>query len=260
MSYGAFGNPLSTNAAGAIGGLQTVGFDVLNSVGNILAFPFLTNTTDLTGNHTIDDGTPTLVTNIGGDPAYGGGSRLRINSAVGEAPRILASSEEHQVPLTSPVTFGMFMMATSWGGSTPQLMVSGPGANSSNYGMQRQSTVGWRYQGDGGTTTTLGDHRDITPTNRWFHWALVIDSTSRSTGGNPSAFYINGQELWTGNTNSGETVSTTDNFSFGSDSDEATASWTGFISHCFVADSALDATTIKALSDEAFGHASPYVE
>ena len=256
MSYGAFGSTVNTFSDGAVGGNLTRKFSVLESVGNIMAFPFQANTTDLSGNHTIDDGTPTLTNTTAGQYTYDGQNMLRINFAVGEAPRIIASTQAHQIPLTEPVTSGFFCMADSWGGGTPQLMVSGPGSNAGNYGLQRQSSVGWRYQGDGATPTSLGDHRDITGTNRWFHMVLAI-SGSRSTS-SPGAFYINGTEVWSGNIVRGNNVSSTDNFSFGSDSDESTAGWQGFMSNVFVTDTLLDSATIKALSDEAFGHASPY--
>lgn len=238
---------------GAIGSDVSQSIDVISEVGNILCFPFTQDLLDVTGNHTIDDGTPYLTT----ANSYNFQQQLGVNYGVGLTPRILAASQAHQVPLSSPVTFGMFMMARSYTYSL-QLMGSGPGANASNYCLQLQSVAGWRYQGSGGSTTDLGDHRDITPPGRFFHLCLAIDSGSRSTGGNAAEFYINGHPLWSGNVVAGNTVNVNDNFSFLCDQDENVSDLTnGVFSHCFVADSALDRATIRALSDEAFGHASP---
>lgn len=262
MGYGGWGaDQYIFNAQGAIGGVPARQSTECESVGNILCFPFSADTLDKSGNHTIDDGNPKLVTQLpAANPndhyTYDGNNMLEADQVATEAPRIIASTQAHQIPLTEPVTFGMFMYARTWGGGTPQLMVSGPGSNASNYGMQRQGSVGWRYQGDAGNTTTLGDQRDLTPTGRWFHWTLAI-AGSRNTA-SAAKFYINGTPVWSGNVTSGDPPLSTDNFSFISDSDESTGGWNGFVCNCFVTDTLLSDATIKALSDESFGHASPF--
>ena len=241
----------SEGGAGGIGGTVTRSADVLTSVGNILAFPFTNDTLDASGNHVIDSGTPNIVTT--GTYTYGEGM-LECTAVNFQAPRIIAASQAHQIPHTSPVTFGFFMMGTVYHG-TLQLMVSGGGGNDGNYGIQRQGSAGWRFQGIG--VTTMGDHRDITPTGRWYHICLAIDSTSRGTGGNAAEFYINGHPVWSGNVGAAQVVSTDHDFSFLCDADEQATDITGRFSHAFVTDTVPDRATIRALSDEAFGHASP---
>jgi hypothetical protein len=253
MGYGAFG-PTDYNYtlinAGAIGSTPTPSIDVISEVGNILCFPFTQDLLDVTGNHTIDDGSPALIST----EVYNYGAQgLDVNYGVGNSPRILAASQAHQIPHTEPVTFGFFMMARTYI-YTLQLMGSGPGANSSNYGIQLQSSAGWRFQGAG--VTAMGDHREITPSGRFFHIALAISANRTSS---PAAeFYINGHPLWTGTLVNANTVNANDNFSFLCDQDENASDLSnGFMSHCFVSDNLLDRATIRALSDEAFGHASP---
>jgi hypothetical protein len=260
MSYGAFGSTTNTFSDGAVGGSPVRKQDVLESVGNIMTFPFKDDLLDVTGNHTIDSGTPLLVDQ---DPAsnpsdhytYDNQNMLLARTTVSTAPRILASTQAHQIPLTEPVSFGFFLYMRSVG-TTGQFMVSGPGGNESQYGLQRQSSAGWRFQGQG--TTTMGDQRDITPPGRWLHVGFAVAGGDRSTGGNASSFYINGIEVWTGNVGNSKVVNTTDDFSFQSDSDGAQAAWSGFMCNCFLTDTIVDAATFKALSDESFGHASPF--
>ena len=261
MSYGAFGSTINTFADGAVGGGAPVTRStVVESIGNILCFPFKDDLLDTSGNHTIDYGTSALGTVYGagstGSYTYDGNNMLLLDNVAASAPRIIASTQAHQVPHDKPLSFGCFMMGTSYF-LTVQLMNSGPGSNRANYGLQMQSSAGWRYVGF--ATTDLGHHRDLTTTGRWFHIAMVVDSTARGTGSNPAEFYINGQPVWTGDVGSSQTVLSTDNFAFACEADETVPDWDGFMSNAFVTDTVLDRATIKALSDESFGHASPYV-
>ena len=243
--------------AGGIGGTPERSSTVLESVGNIMAFPFKDDALDLTGNHVIDTNTPSLITV---DPAaapsnhytYDGLPMLRSATTTGFAPRIVASTQAHQIPLSEPVTFGFFCYRRN-DAATPQFMCSGPGTTSSNYGIQRQASAGWRSLGGG--VTTMGDHRNMTPTGKWFHIVLA-HSGSRSSS-HAGAFYINGQEVWTGDLISSAPAAT-DDFGFTNQSTSDNSGFNGFMCNCFVTDTLLDAQTIKALSDESFGHASPY--
>lgn len=262
MSYGAFGAIKNTFADGAVGGSNLRTHDTLLSVGNIMAFPFITDTLDATGNHTIDDGTPVLITQLpdaspNNPYSYDNQNMLHCRTTASAAPRVIASTQAHQIPHTEPVSFGFFIYARTWSGSTPQLMVSGPGSNQANYGIQRQASVGWRFQRSGGSVDTLGDQRNLTPTGRWFHLVMAV-AGGRNTGSNAAALYINGAEVWSGTVGACQTVSSTDNFSFTSDSGDSTSPWTGFMCNAFVTDTVVDAATARALSDESFGHASPY--
>lgn len=263
MSYGAFGSTINTFAKGAIGGVPQRESAVLEAVGNILAFPFSTDLLDKSGNgQVIDAGTTGLgntyfksATNC--SHSYDGNNMLLLDQdGATSAPRITAASQAHQVPHTSPVTFGGFMMGTNLT-YTLQLFGSGPGSNSSNYCLQLQSSAGWRFQGNG--VTNMGVNFEETPAGRWFHICLAIDSTSRGTGSNAAEFYLNGQPVWSGDVVASQPVNTTDVYSFSCDQDETDPDIQGFMANVFVTDTVLDRTTIRALSDESFGHASPYV-
>jgi hypothetical protein len=105
----------------------------------------------------------------------------------------------------------------------------------------------------------MGVNFEETPGGRWFHVCLAIDSTSRGTGSNAAEFYLNGQPVWSGDVNASQTVNTTDVYSFACDQDETASDIDGFMANVFVTDTVLDRATIRALSDESFGHASPYV-
>lgn len=218
---------------------------------NILCCP-LFDPTDLTGNHTFEEGTPTFANVDSNHGSYDGGAALVASTTAGTGMRTLVDSQAHQIPHTEPVTFGFLIYMRTISG-TPQLMNSGAGANNSNYGIQRQASTGWRHQGTG--VTNLGDERTITPAGRFYHVCLSIDGNRTSSPA--GAFYLNGQEAWTGVIGAADTVSTTDNFAFTGDSDETNSSWTGFMVNAFITDTLLDAATIQNLSDEAFGHASP---
>jgi hypothetical protein len=218
---------------------------------NILCCP-LFDDTDLTGNHVFDDGTPTFANVDSNHGCYDGGPALVASTTAGTGMRVIADSQAHQIPHTEPVTFGFLIYMRTISG-TPQLMNSGPGANNSNYGIQRQASAGWRHQGSG--VTTLGDHRTKTPAGRFYHVCLAIEANRSSSPA--GAFYLNGQEAWTGTIGNAQAVSSTDDFAFTGDADETNSSWTGFMVNAFVTDTLLDPATIKNLSDEAFGHASP---
>ncbi len=218
---------------------------------NILCCP-LFDDTDLTGNHVFDDGTPTFANIDSNHGCYDGGTALVASTSAGTGLRMIASSQPHQIPHTEPVTFGFLIYMRTISG-TPQLMCSGPGANNSNYGIQRQASAGWRHQGSG--VTTMGDHRSKTPAGRFYHVCLAIEAGRSSSPA--GAFYLNGQEAWTGTIGNAQAVSSTDDFAFTGDADETNSSWTGFMVNAFITDTLLDAATIQNLSDEAFGHASP---
>lgn len=253
--------PSSSGGAGGVGGAIPVASSaVVEEVGNILCFPFKNDLLDTTGNHVIDYGSSVLGTSYGtglsASHSYDGENMLILDNVATSAPRVDASSKPHQIPHTKPVSLGCFMMGTSYF-LTIQMMRSGAGANNGNYGLQLHSSVGWRFSA--ASDTALGDNRDLTPTARWFHVAMVVASTSRGTGGNAAEFYINGQPVWDGTVGSAMTVNTTDNFSFSCDATETSPDWDGFMANAFVSDNVLDRDTIRALSDECFGHASPYV-
>jgi len=218
---------------------------------NILCCP-LFDATDLTGNHVFDYGTPTFGNNESNHGSYDGGAALQASTTVGTPLRVTTDNQAHQIPHTEPVTFGALVYMRSASG-TPQLLCSGSGTNNSNYCLQRQASVGWRFQGVG--VTAMGDHRDKTPNGRWYHVCLAIAANRASSPA--AAFYLNGQEAWTGTLGAAQAVSTTDDFAFTTDALDTTSSFNGFMINAFVTDTLLDATTIKNLSDEAFGHASP---
>jgi len=255
MAYSGYGaESYIFNAAGAVGGDQSRRSTVLESVGNILACPFQDDILDKTGNHTYDTGTDTIITSASSDNLYHGTGMLDVTGGAGNALICTATSAPHQIPLTEPVTIGCFLQWTTLV-STPQILVSTNAAGSSgNYGLQRQSSAGWRWQGS--SLTTLGDHREITPIGRWFHVAIAVEG-GRSTA-SAAEFYINGQAVWTGDVSASSAPASDDWFTPTLHYNDGASNWTGRLCNAFISDNLLDAATIKALSDEAFGHASPW--
>ena len=260
MSYGTFGTTSNTFADGAVGGVTpATRSSLVESVGNIMCFPFRDDLLDTTGNHTIDSGGFTLETQ---DPvsapnnyySYDPYNMLVVDQVASNNSRILASTQAHQIPHASPVSFGFFVMFRTWDTSTAKLLISGSAVNVSNYGIQRNPTLGWHFQGS--ALTTMGDQRNKTPTGRWTHIAMTV--TANRSSGPTGTFYINGTAVWTGVVNNAAAVSSTDDFSFAADSSDITSQWNGFLANVFVTDTLLNAATIRALSDECHGHASPY--
>jgi hypothetical protein len=257
MGFGAYA---PSGGPGGIGSTPQRSSAVLESVANILAFPFSTDVLDKSGNgQVIDAGVPTLLSQdpgtAGANPyTYDGANMFHIDDVVGEAPRITAASQAHQVPRSEPITFGCFLYFKSLVG-TPQILVSSDAAGSGgNYGLQRQGSAGWRFEG--ASLTTLGDQRELTPIGRWFHIAMAV-AGGRDTS-SAGEFYINGNPVWGGTVAASDAPSSADEFGFGSHFGDTTANWVGFMCNVFVTDTLLDAATIKALSDESFGHGSPW--
>ena len=256
MSYGAFGSTTNIFSDGGVGGGSPVRSSTLvESVGNIMCFPFKDDLLDTTGNHVIDAGSFTLETQAP-DAApnnlysYDQNSMLNVTTVSLANSLITANSRPHQIPHTEPVSFGFFFFTRAWPGSTPEFMSSGD----FNYGLQRQVNNGWRFATSG--IAAMGDQRNKVPAARWTH--IVMTVTANRASGPTGTFYINGTAVWTGGVANAGTVSSTDNFSFAADHSDTTSRINGFMANVFVTDTLLDSATIKALSDECFGHASPY--
>lgn len=228
--------------------------EIGTDIGNILCCPLSADLTDLTGNHVFDYGTPSFGTADSTHGSYDGGTMMIVENSAALNPRIIADgAAAHQIPHTSPVTFGAFIYPRVYNGS-PAMLCSGNGGFGNNYGLYRQSTAGWQFLGNG--QTSMGNHKTKTPIQRWFHVCMAV-SANRTTSP-AAAFYLNGREVWSGTVNA-EAVQTTDNFALTSDADDTSAAWEGLMCNAFVTDTLLSAATIKNLSDESFGHASPWM-
>lgn len=226
---------------------------VTPEIGNILCCPLDTDLRDLSGNHTFDYGTPAFSNFFGSHGSYDGGVMMNVLNDSAKNARIIADgAAAFQIPHSSPVTFGAFIYATTFN-SVPQLMSSGTGTWTRNYGISRSSSAGWRFMG--ATITNMGDQRTLTPLLRWWHCCVVVQSGRTSSAA--AAFYINGREVWTGNVDA-HVVSTADNFALASGSNSTNSDWEGHMCNAFVTDTVLDPAAIKNLSDESFGHASPW--
>lgn len=247
---------------GAVGEAGPVRASTLcESIGNIMSFPFNGDALDKSGNHTLDSGSTTLAT-IAPESAgymqaytYDGSSMLYCQTTVGTVPSIVADSQAHQIALASPVSFGFFFMRTADNGA-PFFMKSGPGSTASNYGVTLNSSLGWRFTGDG-ALQSMGDHREHTPIGRWAHIGLTLEATRNGDAGSTGRFYINGQEAWTGALRCSAPVSTHD-FGLCTETDENDTNFHGWFCNAFLTDTVVTADDMRALSDEAFGHSSDY--
>jgi hypothetical protein len=227
---------------------------VTPDIGNILCCPFGTNAIDLTGNHTVDDGTPVFSNVTQNHYTYDSADMLEASTDAGTAPRVLADSQAHQIPLANPVTFGFFMRPSQYNGS-PYFMCSGAATATGNYGIHRSTITGWHHTGTG--FTALGDYEEITEAPRTFHVALAI---SGGRGAAPAAeFYLNGTPVWSGNLGASIAPLTTHNLGLTAASTANDSNWHGHFCNAFISDTLLDPATIKNLSDESFGHASPWM-
>lgn len=256
MSYGAFGSLYNTFSDGAIGSFPTPK-DISPDVGNILACPFSTDRTDLTGNHTLNVGTSTLPANVG----YNNETMLYTTDGAGDKIGTQTSEPAHAIGGTDPVTFGAMMRIDAWV-STGQIMTSAASGGSANYGLIRFTNGNWAFRGASGggegaawKTMTNRSPEDIQG-GLWFHVAMRCNS-----GANTGQFFWNGTKVWTGTlgTNGRHTATASDRFNLNeanpdSDNPRFRAWW----KNMFIADRELSDTEIRTLSDESFGHASPY--
>ena len=249
---------------GAIGG-EPERQDVGTDIADILCCPFTTDRTDLTGNHTLIPGDSTIEPG-GITTGYNGEAVLMCNRGAGGAVRTTASEDAHAIGGTDPVTFGMFLRPTFWNTTSNFLCSTGTGGGQ-NYGLTRFVDGSWGFRNDqgGGSGSAWrvminrdpeDDDTQIANAGRWFHVAMRCDD-----GANEGSFFWDGNEIWSGafGTNGRKVANPTDIFSI----NEASATsdnpgWEGYLTNVFIASRALSNAEIKALSDEAHGHSSPW--
>ena len=100
------------------------------------------------------------------------------------------------------------------------------------------------------------DDTQIANAGRWFHVAMRCDD-----GDNSGSFFWDGHEVWSGalGTNGRKFAQGSDTFALNEASVTSdNPGWEGYMTNLFIAGRALSNAEIKALSDEAHGHASPY--
>lgn len=240
---------------GAIGGTaESIDIDTVN--GNILATPFSLDRTDLTGNHTIAAKTSVLTA----DSGYTGETTLETFEDAGDGIRTGTSEPAHAIGGVSPVTFGAFMKVTSWQ-SNGQILTSSASGGSANYGLIRFTGGNWAFRGaigggEGQAWKTMIGLATETQANVWFHIAMRCDS-----GTNTGSFFLNGQRVWDGTfgTNGRHTALATDQFNFNESSSSVdNPGFTCFWRNVFINDTAMSDSAIRLISDQAWGHASPY--
>jgi len=243
-------------APGAIGG-SPQRQDISPSVANILCMPFNGDYIDKTGNHTMAPRDSTMTPNIG----YNGESQVFIERGSNDSLRTGAGEPAHAIGGTDPVTFGFFFRPT-YLASVQYFCCSSrnDGSGFCNYGLRRVGGDAgtWYFIGGAGigASTTLVDPGYIDDRGiHWLHVAFRCDS-----GANTGAFFINGTKLWEGAIAARKTAEASDLFNLNEVSSTTNNPQVeGYIGNLFVTDSALSDTNIKLLSDQSFGHASPYV-
>jgi hypothetical protein len=240
--------------------------DVHIDICDILCCPFTTDRTDLTGNHTIAPGNSTIVPGSS-ITAYNGEACLRLNQSAGGAVRTNASEPAHAIGGTDPVTFGFFLRPTFWNTTSQFVTSAAVGSGDANYGLLRFVNGDWGFRGATGgglgsawiiminrspedSTTSLAH------AGRWSHVAMRCDD-----GSNSGSFFWDGHEIWSGafGTNGRHIATGSDIFGLNeANSASDNPGWTGYMNNLFIASRALSNVEIKALSDEAHGHSSPW--
>lgn len=240
-------------APGAIGG-NPGRQDISPSVANILCMPFNGDYIDKTGNHTMDPRATIMTSAIG----YNREDQLFIDRGGAQSLRTGASEPAHAIGGTNPVTFGFFFRPTYYGSFFACCSSKNDSSGNCNYGLTRTGSGNagtWYFRG--GTSTTLlvnpGTIDDLGV--HWYHAAFRCNS-----GTNTGAFFINGTKLWEGATVARKAAEASDLFNLNEYvSTTSNPQVEGYIGNVFVTDSALSDSNIKLLSDQSFGHASPYV-
>lgn len=238
-------------------GLPPERIDVSPTIANILCCPFSTDRTDVAGNHTFNVGTSTLPANVG----YNNETMLRTERGAGDKITTQASEPAHAIGGTDPVTFGAFMRIGFWN-STSQILTSAATGGDANYGLIRFTNGDWGFRGatggGAGAAWQVMVNRDPEDDadGLWFHVAMRCNA-----GANTGQFFWNGTKLWDGTlgTNGRHVATGTDRFMLNEASpSNDNAQFEAWWGNVFVTDTELTDAEIKRLSDECFGHASPY--
>lgn len=246
---------------GSIGGSPSR-LDAHIDICDILCCPFTTDHTDLTGNHTLAVGNSFIETGAA-NLSYNGENVLRTVDGGGATVRTNTSEPAHAIGGTDPVTFGFFFRPTFWN-STSQFMTSAASGGNANYGLIRFTNGDWGFRGatgggSGSAWRVMTPNRlrqDFQGVGHWFHVAFRCED-----GVNEGTWFWNGKQIWTGayGTNGRHTATPADQLSFNEASPTSdNPRFEGYWNNAFVAGRALSDAEIKALSDESFGHASPF--
>jgi len=261
MGYGSYKNvntEFNLHGPGTIGNFPQRS-DPSNDIANILNCPFSAPNgyTDLTGNHTLETGSATLLPTFG----YNGEQQMFTLDGAGTVVRTAPGETAHAIGGTDPVTFGFFFRTDFWN-STSSFMNSQTTSNSANYGLIRFVNGNWAFRGATGGgegsawRTMINRDPEDRKEPRWYHVAMRCED-----GVNEGTFFWNGREVWTGpyGTNGRNTANlSTSQLQFNDGNPTSNnPRFQGYWGNTFVADRALSDQEIKTLADEAFGHSAP---
>lgn len=249
---------------GVKGGVGSIGSvpistDITAADANILACPFSTDNTDVTGNHTFDvAGTFTASTGYNGETTFNtSAANTSIDTEGGSG-----SGTAHRIATASPVTFGgMFKLVGSPQAANPYLMASAVsgGAGNHNYSLV---LIGGSLNLQTGAGT-LRDFNwiphsapaaaDMANSSGWYHIVMQLEA-GRTTG----RLFIDGKQF-----GADEVALTagapggTDNLYINGINGVAAGELNAFNRNLFITDTLLTAATIRSLAERSYGHGLP---
>ncbi|MGB5215605.1 MAG: hypothetical protein WBN88_18420, partial [Anderseniella sp.] len=92
------------------------------------------------------------------------------------------------------------------------------------------------------------------------HFGFVMEATGgdRGSGSNDARVYINGKRAWEG-TMGTSSAAVTQSLAVTTDNANINSDWWGWLANFWISDNIITDEQFAVLSDESFGHASPYV-
>jgi len=162
------------------------------------------------------------------------------------------SGTDHQVPIASAITYGGMFFIEYDQASTPFLIASASGvlATEQNYGV--------RFNPGGGTAAF-----QPVPAGQSFanaevaRWAWMHVMVTENAGRTSQSLYVNGSLVDTLVSANIGVAAAADDFNLGSNDGVANTTCAGLATDIFVADQEYTAAQVRALAENAFGHALP---
>lgn len=206
----------------------------------VVAFTGDNSATDLAGDSVLDQDPPVQ---YGTDLHYTGAptDTFFVDSGV-----LLGTTGDtaHKVAISSPLTVSVFYKATSIQ-TTAYVFASSTQTSSFNYGLAHVS---------GFFSVRFGAHTSTAvpfAVGCWTHVCLTAPANRLSF-----KFYVNGKLAFTSGAVAAGTVGAGDSLKLGN-VDAVNGDLTGLISDVLIADSEYDATAVRTLAENAFGHVLP---
>jgi len=245
-----------TGGTGSIGSVP-VSTDITAADANILACPFSTDNTDVTGNHTFGAaGTFTAST------GYNGETTFNTSAANTSIDTIAGSGTAHDIAIASPVTFGgFFKLVGSPQAVNPYLIssaVSG-GAGTHNYSLVLISgSLNLQAGTPTGTLTDFAWSPHEAPaaavmanSSGWYHIVCQLEA-----GRTTARLFVDGKQFGADKT-SIPAGALGGNLFINGINGVAAGELNAFNRNLFISDTLIDAATIRSLAERSYGHGLP---